>query len=52
MLDLTWFGTSLAANSEMQKKAFERYTERGVDLIAKWSVQISRARAYVSPNIA
>lgn len=52
MLDVSWFGTSVAANSEMQKKAFERYTERAVDLTAKWRVQISRARAYVSPTIA
>ncbi|VVO10140.1 hypothetical protein [Pseudomonas fluorescens] len=36
MLDVTWFGTADAKNAEMQKKAFERYSERSVDLLSKW----------------
>ena len=52
MLDVTWFGTKHAKNAEMQKKAFERYSERSVDLIAKWRVQSSRAHALASPQVA
>jgi len=52
ILDVSWFGTDLAKNPEMQKKAFDRYTERSVDLIAKWRVQSSRARVLASPEIS
>jgi hypothetical protein len=52
MLDVTWFGTKRAKNAEMQKKAFERYSEKSVDLIAKWRAQSSRAQALASPQVA
>jgi hypothetical protein len=52
MLDISWFGTEHAKNVEMQKKAFERYSERSVDLIAKWRAQSSRAMALASPQVS
>jgi hypothetical protein len=52
ILDVTWFGTDLAKNPEMQKKAFDRYMERSVDLIAKWRAQTSRARVLASPKVS
>ena len=52
MLDVSWFGTDLAKNGEMQRKALERYTERSVDLIAKWRVQTTRAQTLASPKVA
>jgi hypothetical protein len=52
MLDISWFGTQDAKNAEMQKKAFERYTERSVDLVAKWRVQSSRAQTFASPHVS
>src|SRR5258708_6960014 len=48
MLDVSWFGTPRAKNVDMQKKAFERYTEKSVDLISKWRAQSSRAQALAS----
>lgn len=52
MLDVSWFGTPDAKNVEMQKKAFERYTERSVDLIARWRAQASRAQTLASPRVS
>jgi hypothetical protein len=52
MFDVSWFGTRHEKNAEMQKKAFDRYTERTVDLIAKWRAQSSRAQALVSPDVS
>jgi hypothetical protein len=52
LLDISWFGTEHAKNAEMQKKAFERYSERSVDLIAKWRAQSSRAMALASPQVS
>jgi hypothetical protein len=51
-LDVSWYGTRDARNAEMQKRAFERYSERVVDLVAKWRSQHSRAQTLASPQIA
>lgn len=51
-LDVSWFGTKAAKNPEMQRRAFERYNERVVDLVAKWRVQISRAQTLTSESTA
>jgi hypothetical protein len=51
MLDVSWFGTDHAKNSDMQRKAFERYQERSVDLIAKWRAQTTRAQTLASPKV-
>ncbi|MGR9471093.1 hypothetical protein [Rhizobium leguminosarum] len=52
MLDVSWFGTGDAKNAEMQTRAFDRYTERSVDLIVKWRIEASRAQALASPETA
>ncbi|TBF37001.1 hypothetical protein ELG88_18135 [Rhizobium leguminosarum] len=52
MLDVSWFGTRDAENADMQTSAFNRYTERSVDLIVKWRVEASRAQALASPETA
>ncbi|MFM0227623.1 hypothetical protein [Paraburkholderia dipogonis] len=51
-LDVSWFGTVQAKNVEMQKKAFDRYTERTADLIARWRTESARAQALASPEVA
>ncbi|TDN63966.1 hypothetical protein [Paraburkholderia sp. BL10I2N1] len=51
-LDVSWFGTAQAKNVEMQKKAFDRYTERTVDLIARWRTESARAQSLASPEVA
>lgn len=51
-LDVSWYGTMAVDNDEMQTKAFERYSERLVDLVAKWRAQSSRAQALASPEVA
>lgn len=52
MLDISWFGTPDAKNADMQRKAFERYSERSVDLVAKWRIQSSRAQTLASPHVS
>lgn len=52
ILDVSWFGTKQAKNAEMQEKAFDRYIDKSVDLIAKWRAQSSRAQALASPHVA
>ncbi|RWX24511.1 type II secretion system protein [Rhizobium leguminosarum] len=52
MLDVSWFGQGDAKNADMQTRAFDRYTERSVDLIVKWRVDASRAQALASPETA
>ena len=51
-LDVSWFGTKASKNPEMQRRAFERYNERVVDLVAKWRVQASRAQTLASKSTA
>lgn len=51
VLDVSWFGTQRAKNPEMQKLAFQRYTERSVDIIARWRVQTSRSHALASQDV-
>lgn len=48
MLDITWYGTVYAKNAEMQKKAFERYSEQSVDLLSKWRSQASQSYVLAS----
>lgn len=51
-LDVSWYGTSKVKNVALQTKAYERYSERVVDLIARWRAQISRAQTLASPDIS
>ncbi|WP_105435673.1 hypothetical protein [Neorhizobium tomejilense] len=52
MLDVTWFGTINGKNSELQKKAFERYSEQSSALVIKLRTQSSRAQTLASPQMA
>ncbi|WP_218510257.1 hypothetical protein, partial [Variovorax sp. dw_308] len=52
VLDVSWFGTKEAKNAEMQRKAFERYSEKVVELVAKWRAQASRAQTLASKSTA
>jgi hypothetical protein len=51
-LDVSWFGTNTAKNPEMQRKAFERYSDKVVDLTAKWRIQASRAQTLTSRPVS
>lgn len=43
---------SSVANDKMQAMAFERYSNKVVDLMAQWGVEIAKAKTLVSPAIA
>ena len=43
---------SAVANDKMQAMAFERYSNKVVDLMAQWGVEIARAKTLVHPAIA
>lgn len=43
---------SAVANDKMQALAFERYSNKVVDLMAQWGVEIARAKTLVSPEIS
>jgi hypothetical protein len=51
-LDVSWYGTTDAKNVDMQIKAFDRYSERVVDLIARWRTLSARAQTLASPDVA
>lgn len=42
---------SAVANDKMQAMAFERYSNKVVDLMAQWGVEIAKAKTLVSPAI-
>ena len=43
---------SVRANDKMQAMAFERYSNKVVDLMAQWGVEIAKAKTLVSPAIS
>jgi hypothetical protein len=51
VLDVSWYGTQWANNKGMQEKAFERYSERVVELASRIRTLASRARFLVSPDV-
>ncbi len=51
-LDVSWYGTSTAKDADNQKRAYGRYSDRVVELVARWRVQIVRAKSLASPAIA
>ena len=51
-LDVSWFGTPAAKDEENQKKAYIRYNDRAVDLVAKWRAQAARAKTLTSPEVS
>jgi len=52
LLDISWYQTTAGYNKDMQKKAFERYAERSVDLIADWRVESIKARTLSSIEVS
>jgi hypothetical protein len=52
ILDVTWYGSTEAPIPELQKKAFDRYSEQVVQLVTRWRLQISRAHTLASPSVA
>ncbi|MCX2454333.1 hypothetical protein OQX61_23890 [Pedobacter sp. PLR] len=48
LLDISWFKTDKGHNEEMHKKAFARYSERAVDLLADWRVESIRVKSLAS----
>ncbi|MFO0699261.1 MAG: hypothetical protein U0236_08535 [Nitrospira sp.] len=51
-LDVSWYGTSQAKDEDNQRRAYSRYSDRVVELVARWRVQIARAKSLTSPDIA
>jgi hypothetical protein len=51
-VDVSWYKQPRAANDEMHRKAFARYSERIVDLVARWRALISRSRTLASPEVS
>jgi hypothetical protein len=51
-LDVSWYGTMAARDTAMQRKAYERYSERVVDLVARWRAQSARAQTLASRDVA
>jgi hypothetical protein len=51
-LDVSWYKYHEGANEEMHRKAFERYSERVPDLVARWRSLVSRSKTLASPAIS
>jgi hypothetical protein len=51
-LDVSWYKYLQGANEELHRKAFERYSERIPDLVARWRSLISRSKTLASPAIS
>ena len=51
-LDVSWYQTATAREDEMYRRAFARYSERVVDLVARWRALSSRARTLASEAVA
>ena len=50
--DVTWFKHADAKNDEMHEKAFRRYNERAVDVIAEWRSLSAKSQTLVSPTVS
>ncbi len=51
--DVSYYKSDSAwMNDKMQALAFERYSNKVVDLMAQWGVEIARAKTLVSPAIS
>jgi len=51
-LDVSWFGTKRTTNADLQKRAFERYNDRVIDLVSRWRALASKAQTLTSPAIS
>jgi hypothetical protein len=51
-LDVTWFRTSVAKDEKMYQRAYERYSDRSVDLISTWRSLTARSQSLASPSVS
>ena len=51
-LDVSWHGIPDVANPEMQKRAYERYSDQIIGHIARWRAEVAKARILASPQVA
>jgi hypothetical protein len=51
-LDVTWFRTSVAKDEKMYQRAYERYSDRIVDLISTWRSLTARSQTLTSPSVS
>jgi hypothetical protein len=51
-LDVSWHGSPAYENKEMQKKAYDRYSDQIISHISRWRAQIARARILASQEVA
>ncbi|HEY0568126.1 MAG TPA: hypothetical protein VGD13_08370 [Xanthobacteraceae bacterium] len=51
-LDVSWHGSPAYENKEMQKKAYDRYSDQIIGHISRWRAQIARARILASQEVA
>ena len=51
-LDVSWYGTPGTRDEENQRKAYARYNERAVDLVARWRSQAARSKTLTSPEVS
>lgn len=51
-LDVSWHGYPGYENKEMQKKAYDRYSDQIIGHISRWRAQIARARILASQEVA
>lgn len=51
-LDVSWFGVPGTQDQEHQRKAYARYNERAVDLVARWRSQAARSKTLTSPEVS
>ena len=52
LADISWFKTSGAYDTVMHQKAFEKYTDRAVDLLTDWRLESVKARNLASVKIS
>lgn len=51
--DVSYYkGDSALANDKLQAMAFERYSNKVVDLMAQWGVEIAKAKTLASPEVS
>jgi hypothetical protein len=51
-LDVSWYRNPLGLDESRYAKAYERYSDRIVDLLSRWRALASRAETLVSPSIS
>jgi hypothetical protein len=49
---VSWYGIPEVANPEMQKRAYDRYSDQIIGHIARWRAEVAKARILASPQVA